>query len=124
MVKKTLSYRFPDTEFEKELSRFSSLRDIDTHLQVRVRIHLCRMVLFSKKKEGLGALHRGKMIHWKQVSYKSCIGGIWDYKRQPGNQMAFHVILVVPLDADEYNDIVYSGFSTDCLKGLLSSVER
>lgn len=49
---------------------------------------------------------------------------IWDSKRQPGNQMVFCVILVVPLDADEYNGVIYSIFCTDYLKNILSSVER
>lgn len=36
---------------------------------------------------------------------------IWDCKSQPGNQMVFCVMLMVPLDAGEYNDaIIYSIF--------------
>lgn len=38
--------------------------------------------------------------------------------------MVFHVILVAPLDADDYNNNLYSSFPTDYLKGISSSVER
>lgn len=100
------------------------LRNINTHLKVRVRIWLCKIVLFSKKEEWLGALHRGRMLHWRQVSYKSCI---W---RNLGLQKAARESDVIPYHfsgcscVDEYNGIIYSSFSTDYLKGISSSVER
>lgn len=47
---------------------------------------------------------------------------------QQGNQMEFHIILVVPLGADDefiwVNDIIYSSFSTDYIKDISSSVQR
>lgn len=49
VVEKSSSYRFPDKEFQKELSKFSSLRNTDAHLKVRVRIHLCKMVVLKGK---------------------------------------------------------------------------
>lgn len=55
-------------------------------------------MVLSKEK---GALHKEKWPTGDWCHIKAASEEIWDYKMQPGNQMLFHIILVVPLGADD-----------------------
>lgn len=68
-------------------------------------------VLYSKEEEWLCILHKEKRSTKEQYSVKTASEEVWVCNSQPGNQVVFHIMLMVPLDANEYNDvIIYSVF--------------
>lgn len=63
-------------------------------------------VLCSEEEEWLHTLHKEERFTRERYYIKTASEEIWNCKSQPGN-----VVLMVPLDADEYNDVtIYSIF--------------
>jgi len=67
-------------------------------------------VLHSEEEEWLCILRKEKGSTRERYCIKTASEEIWDCGSQPGNSMVFHVMLMIPLDADVYNVIIYSIF--------------